>query len=54
MRAMVIVKASKESEAGILPSKELFAAMGRFNEELVKAVVILVPEGLQPTSKASA
>lgn len=51
MRVMVIVKASKESEAGILPSKELFAEMGKFNEELVKAGVMLAAEGLQPTSK---
>ena len=51
MRVMVIVKASKESEAGILPTKELFAAMGRFNEGLVKVGVILAAEGLKPTSK---
>jgi len=48
---MVIVKASKDSEAGILPKKELFEAMGKFNEELVKAGVLLAAEGLQPTSK---
>src|SRR5262252_10714143 len=51
MRCMVIVKASKDSEAGILPKKELFEAMGKFNEELVKAGVLLAAEGLQPTSK---
>jgi hypothetical protein len=51
MRCMVIVKASKDSEAGILPKKELFEAMGKFNEELVKAGVLLAGEGLQPTSK---
>jgi hypothetical protein len=48
---MVIVKASKDSEAGILPKKELFEAMGKFNEELVRAGVLLAAEGLQPTSK---
>jgi len=51
---MVIVKADKNSEAGILPTtetKETFAAMGKFNEELVKAGVMLAGEGLQPTSK---
>jgi hypothetical protein len=48
---MVIVKANKDSEAGILPKKELFEAMGKFNEELVKAGVLLAAEGLQPTSK---
>ena len=51
MRCMVIVKANKDSEAGILPKKELFEAMGKFNEELVKAGVLLAAEGLQPTSK---
>jgi hypothetical protein len=51
MRCMVMVKASKDSEAGILPKKELFQAMGKFNEELVKAGVLLAAEGLQPTSK---
>ena len=51
MRCMVIVKASKDSEAGILPKKELLEAMGKFNEELVKAGVLLAAEGLQPTSK---
>jgi hypothetical protein len=51
MRVMVIVKADKTSEAGILPKKELFAEMGKFNEQLAKAGVILAAEGLQPTSK---
>ena len=51
MRCMVMVKASQDSEAGILPKKELFEAMGKFNEELVKAGVLLAAEGLQPTSK---
>jgi len=51
MRCMVIVKGSKESEAGGLPSPEILNAMGKFNEELVKAGVMLAAEGLQPTSK---
>ena len=51
MRCMVIVKASKESEAGILPSTELLTSMGKFNEELVKAGVMLAGEGLHPSSK---
>jgi hypothetical protein len=51
MRVMVIVKASKDSEAGVMPKQELLAAMGKFNEELVKAGVMLAGEGLQPTSK---
>ena len=50
MRVMVIVKATKDSEAGILPSKELLAAMGKYNEELVKAGIMLAGEGLKPTS----
>jgi hypothetical protein len=53
MRFMAIVKANKDSEAGVLPSKELLAAMGKFNEELVKAGVLLAAEGLQPTSKGA-
>lgn len=48
---MVLVKASKESEAGVLPDKKLFEQMGRYNEELVKAGVMLAGEGLQPSSK---
>jgi len=51
MRFMVIVKASRDSEAGIMPSEELMAAMGRFNEELVDAGVMLAGEGLHPSSK---
>ena len=51
MRFMVIVKSDKNSEAGILPTKEIFAAMGKFNEELVKAGVMLAGEGLHPSSK---
>jgi hypothetical protein len=51
MRVMVIVKADKNSEAGILPSRELLGAMGKYNEELVKAGVMLAGEGLQASSK---
>ena len=51
MRVMVIVKANKDSEAGILPSTEILAAMGKYNEELVKAGVMLAGEGLQSSSK---
>ena len=51
MRFMVIVKASKNSEAGIMPSAELLGAMGKFNEEMVKAGVMLAGEGLHPSSK---
>src|SRR5947209_9031616 len=51
MRFMVIVKANEESEAGAVPSEELFTAMGQFNEELVKAGVLLDAAGLQPSSK---
>jgi len=51
MRFMVIVKANKDSEAGILPSTEILSAMGKFNEELVKAGVMLAGEGLHPSSK---
>jgi len=50
MRCMVLVKASKDSEAGVLPSTELLTNMGKFNEELVKAGVMLAGEGLQPSS----
>ena len=53
MRFMVIVKANEESEAGTLPSEELLTEMGKFNEELVKAGVLLVAEGLQPSSKGA-
>src|SRR5450755_5010566 len=51
MRFMVIVKGDKNSEAGVMPSRELLTAMGKFNEELVKAGVMLAGEGLHPTSK---
>ena len=53
MRFMVIVKASKDSEAGVMPSTELFAAMGKFNEELVKAGMMEAGEGLHPSSKGA-
>src|SRR5262245_56713592 len=53
MRFMVIVHASKESEAGILPDEKIFAEMGKFNEEMVKAGVMLAGEGLHPTSKGA-
>src|SRR2546429_2974579 len=53
MRFMVIVKATKDSEAGVMPSTELLTAMGKFNEELVKAGVMLAGEGLQPSSKGA-
>src|SRR5216683_5959495 len=51
MRCIVMVKATKDSEAGVMPSHELLTEMGKFNEELVKAGVLLAAEGLQPTSK---
>lgn len=51
MRFMVIVKASKDSEAGVMPSQQLLTEMGKFNEELVKAGIMLAGEGLQPSSK---
>jgi hypothetical protein len=51
MRVMVIVKANKDSEAGVLPKRQLLAEMGKFNEELVKAGVMLAGEGLQASSK---
>ena len=53
MRCMVLVKASKDSEAGVMPSEKLLAAMGKYNEELVKAGVMLAGEGLHPTSKGA-
>ena len=53
MRFMVIVKADKNSEAGVMPTTELLAEMGKFNEELVKAGVMLAGEGLQPSSKGA-
>ncbi len=52
MRVMVLVKADKDSEAGVMPSEQLLRDMGNFNEDLVKAGVMLAGEGLHPTSKA--
>ena len=51
MQVMVMVKATKESEAGVMPSQELLTEMGKFNEELVKAGILLAAEGLQPSSR---
>jgi hypothetical protein len=51
MRVMVIVKATKDSEAGVMPSQELLTAMGQFNDRLVNAGIMLAGEGLQPSSK---
>ena len=51
MRVMVLVKATKDSETGVIPSRELLAEMGKYNEELVKAGIMLAGEGLQPSSK---
>ena len=53
MRFMVIVKASKDSEAGVMPSTELLTAMGKFNEEMAKAGVMLAGEGLHPSSRGT-
>jgi hypothetical protein len=53
MRFMILIKASNESEAGVLPSEQLLTEMGQFNEELVKAGVMLAGEGLQPSSKGA-
>jgi len=53
MRFMVIVKADKDSEAGVLPDEKLLTEMGKFNEELAKAGVLLAAEGLQPSSKGA-
>ena len=53
MRVMVMVKATADSEAGVMPEVEMFAEMGRFNEELVKAGVLLAAEGLQPSAKGA-
>jgi hypothetical protein len=53
MRFMILVKADKNSEAGIMPGEEVFAAMGKFNEELVNAGVMLAGEGLHPSSKGA-
>ena len=51
MRVLVIVKATEDSEAGVMPSEQLLADMGKFNEELVKAGVMLAGEGLHPSSR---
>jgi hypothetical protein len=51
MRVMVIIRATKDTEAGVLPSQQLITEMGKFNEELVKAGVMLAGEGLHPSSK---
>ncbi len=51
MRVMVIVKATKDSEAGVMPSQQLLTEMGKYNEELVKAGVLLAADGLHPSSK---
>jgi hypothetical protein len=53
MRFMVIVKATKDSEAGVMPDEKLLAAMGKFNEELVNAGIMLAGEGLHPSSKGA-
>jgi hypothetical protein len=53
MRFMIIVKASKDSEAGVMPSQQLLTEMGKFNEELVKAGALLAAEGLQPSTKGA-
>ena len=53
MRFMMLVKASKDSEAGVLPTKELLAAMGQFNDEMIKAGVLLSGEGLHASSKGA-
>ncbi|HYD78168.1 MAG TPA: YciI family protein [Paucimonas sp.] len=53
MRFMIMIKADHNSEAGVMPSEQLLAEMGRFNEELVKAGVMLAGEGLQPSSKGA-
>jgi len=53
MKFMILVKASKDSEAGVMPNEEILTAMGKYNEELVKAGVTLAGEGLHPTSKGA-
>ena len=53
MRFMVIVKASRDSEAGLMPGTELLAAMGKFNEEMVRAGIMQAGEGLHPTAKGA-
>jgi hypothetical protein len=51
MRVLVMVKASKDSEAGVMPSPKLFAEMGKFNQELIQAGMLLAADGLHPSSK---
>jgi hypothetical protein len=53
MRFMIIIKASKDSEAGVMPTQELLTAMGNYNEELVKAGILIGGEGLHPSSKGT-
>jgi hypothetical protein len=53
MRFMIIVKATKDSEAGVMPSQQLLTEMGKFNEELVKAGILLAADGLHPSSKGA-
>ena len=53
MRFMIIIKASQDSEAGVMPSEELLTAMGNYNEELAKAGILLAGEGLHPSSKGA-
>ena len=53
MRFMILVKASKESEAGMMPGEQMLTKMGKFNEELAKAGVLLAGEGLHPSSKGT-
>ena len=53
MRFIVLVKATKDSEAGIMPSEQMLAEMGKYNEELVKAGIMLAGEGLHPSSKGA-
>jgi hypothetical protein len=53
MRFMILLKANEDTEAGVMPSEKLLAAMGKYNEELVKAGVMLAGEGLQPSSKGT-
>lgn len=53
MKFMILVKATKDSEAGVMPSEEMLTAMGKFNEELVKAGIMLAGEGLHPSSKGA-
>jgi hypothetical protein len=53
MRVMILIKATRDSEAGVLPSEQLLTEMGKFNEELVKSGIMLAGEGLQPSSKGA-